>query len=229
MDEFDSPQDNALAILQSQFLNYRSRSSDILSKEQTKSATSTDGEIEAQEVEDLRLKRVFAVGGAAANPKICEVMADVLGAPICKPVIELDATQEGGTDAGPRRRNADYNSCSVAAAYKAKWAYMRHRASPHAESASRGSPKSKTSRDAGSGDEISFQSVIKDAKQLRSLRRAMRARVSGADKRAQPRKGKELDDEGVATVASPHEERAKAYASAVKWWSTLEDRAIRGV
>jgi xylulokinase len=86
--EFPDVQTNALAILESQLLNYRSRSSAILDSAQG-------------------LSRVYATGGAAKNGTIVSLMADVLGAEVCK-------------------NDANWNACSVGMAYKARWGWERH-------------------------------------------------------------------------------------------------------
>jgi xylulokinase len=97
--EFPDVQTNALAILESQLLNYRSRSSAILDSAQG-------------------LSRVYATGGAAKNGTIVSLMADVLGAEVCKNV-EFDP-ETGKWD------DANWNACSVGMAYKARWGWERH-------------------------------------------------------------------------------------------------------
>lgn len=104
--EFEDKDENAIAMLESQFLNYRSRSSAILNDEKSGNKS---------------LLRAFATGGAAANHVICDVMADVLGCDVCKPV-DYDPSANAW-------KNAHFNACSVAAAYKAAWSFSRHSAS----------------------------------------------------------------------------------------------------
>ena len=77
VDEFPDVRTEALAILESQLLNYRSRSSAILdgSDEPSKPATP------AITTTLPRLTRVYATGGASANHTLLSLMADVLSAP----------------------------------------------------------------------------------------------------------------------------------------------------
>lgn len=103
----------ALAILESQLLNYRSRSSAILDDSSTPSPASTPAVATA----NPRLSRVYATGGASANGTILSLMADVLSAPVCKNV-EIDPATGQWTF-------ANWNSCSVGVAYKARWGWER--------------------------------------------------------------------------------------------------------
>lgn len=102
VDAFADVDAEALAILQSQMLNYRARSTQILASE----ASSTN-----------TLARVYATGGAAKNQTICNVMSEALDCPVSKPVV-WDAK------AG-KWKDADWNACSVGVAYKARWGYER--------------------------------------------------------------------------------------------------------
>ncbi|KAL7418554.1 hypothetical protein Q5752_007012 [Cryptotrichosporon argae] len=103
VEAFDDVDTEALGILGSQLLNYRSRSSAILK-------SNASGQVP-------RLTRIYATGGAAANPTIVSLMADVLGCPVSKNV-EYDPTTESWGD-------AKWNACSVGAAYKARWGWER--------------------------------------------------------------------------------------------------------
>jgi xylulokinase len=105
VDDYASADENAIALLNSQLLNYRSRSSAILGAEA------------GPHKDQKTLSRLYATGGAAANTVICDLMADVLGCDICKPI-------EWDTSSGSWQ-NAHYNACSVAAAYKAAWGWSR--------------------------------------------------------------------------------------------------------
>jgi xylulokinase len=96
--EYTPPSDNAVAILTSQMLNYKSRASSILAGQP--------------------LQRVFATGGASSNSTICSIMADVLGCDVCKPVSYDEEEEEW--------HFADWNACSAGAAYKAAWSWHRH-------------------------------------------------------------------------------------------------------
>ncbi|OCF78763.1 xylulokinase [Kwoniella mangroviensis CBS 8886] len=111
--EFDDVQQEALAILESQLLNYRSRSSSILEESPDISFPSTAG----IEISLPRLTRVYATGGASANRTILSLMADVLCTQICKNVDFLDGEW----------RDVQWNSCSVGVAYKARWGWERTR------------------------------------------------------------------------------------------------------
>ena len=113
VDAFPDDRAEALAILESQLLNYRSRSSAILGDSSTPSDPSTP----AVSSFHPRLKRVYATGGASANRTILSMMADVLSAPVCKNV-EYNPSK-GWTD-------ANWNACSVGVAYKARWGWERH-------------------------------------------------------------------------------------------------------
>jgi xylulokinase len=98
VDSFSDVDAEALAILESQLLNYRTRSHAILGD--------TTG-----------LKRIYATGGAAKNPTICSLMADVLDCPVSKNV-EWDAAACQWVD-------TKSNDCSVGVAYKARWGWER--------------------------------------------------------------------------------------------------------
>ncbi|KAL1406225.1 hypothetical protein Q8F55_007916 [Vanrija albida] len=86
----------ALAILESQMLNYRARSSAILG--------------------GGALSRAYVAGGAGRNATICAVAADVLHCPVSK-AVEWD---------GGAWREAGWNACSVGVGYKARWGWERH-------------------------------------------------------------------------------------------------------
>jgi xylulokinase len=105
VEAFDDVDAEALAILESQMLNYRTRSHAILSD-----ASSS--------VPAPALSRIYATGGAAKNPTICSVMADALGCPVSKTVDWDEQTQAWV--------NATWNDCSVGVAYKARWGWERH-------------------------------------------------------------------------------------------------------
>ncbi len=216
VDSFEKKEKNAGAILQSQFLNYRYRSSNILSAE-------GKGD-EGDSADPPTLRRAFAVGGAAANPTIVQTLSDVLGCDICKPVIELEddddddaasvtssapPSEAGDSDAeastppatpsvdgrpsaqsGKSRkrktRNADFNSCSVAAAYKAKWCYVRqYNAMKRQQQHGNGDAQQNGAGDSGKdyfglsnssgagANEVTFEDMFNNSKQIRRLRRAV--------------------------------------------------------
>ena len=135
----------ALAILESQLLNYRSRSSAILDDSNTPSRPSTP----AVRASIPRLTRVYATGGASANRTILSLMADILSAPICKNV-EYDPIKRTWAD-------ANWNSCSVGVAYKARWGWERHVSE-------------------GEREWIGFDDLVKEC---REERRAVRGKAAG--------------------------------------------------
>ena len=215
--EFPTPEENAPAILQSQFLNYRVRSAGILAASRSPASSGSEQQAQGQQ----QMKRVFAVGGAASNPVICQVLADVLGCDVCKPVVddedqpeadEDDEDEEDGEDElltsdsegsisssrasrsrRPRKvKNADFNSCSVAAAYKAKWCYVRRFNADHRASLGAGAEER---------EEISFEEMVKESRQIRHLRRAI-ARSTRIQERRLARRAKgAADDEPKAKGA----------------------------
>ncbi|WOO83739.1 putative D-xylulose kinase A [Vanrija pseudolonga] len=99
VDAFADRDAEALAILESQMLNYRSRSSAILGS-------------------PAGLSRAYVAGGAGKNPTICAVAADVLACPVSK-AVEWDGRQWG---------EAGWNACSVGVGYKARWGWEREAA-----------------------------------------------------------------------------------------------------
>ncbi|KAJ1028467.1 hypothetical protein NDA16_001633 [Ustilago loliicola] len=107
VDDFEDEGMNAAAILETQFLNYRYRSSSIVS------GTSSS----APDTTQLPLASIYAVGGASSNTTITQAMADVFGCEIVKPV-QPSEDGKGWTA-------ANYNFCSVGAAYKAVWGWSR--------------------------------------------------------------------------------------------------------
>lgn len=115
VDSFQDKRKEALAILESQLLNYRSRSSAILDDSSEPSNPATPAISQPLP----RLTRVYATGGASANKTILSLMADVLSAPVCKNV-EFDPKTETWS-------GANWNSCSVGVAYKARWGFERQK------------------------------------------------------------------------------------------------------
>ncbi|TXT08657.1 hypothetical protein VHUM_02785 [Vanrija humicola] len=98
VDAFADADAEALAILESQMLNYRSRSAAILGS-------------------PAGLSRAYVAGGAGKNPTICAVAADVLACPVSK-AVEWDGDSSQWAEAG-------WNACSVGVAYKARWGWER--------------------------------------------------------------------------------------------------------
>lgn len=110
MQEFDDVDDEALAILESQLLNYRSRSAAILRSDPGTLMPETPSFAP-------HLSRLYATGGASANTTILSLMADVMACPISKNV-EFDPSTGVWDD-------AHWNACSVGVAYKARWGWER--------------------------------------------------------------------------------------------------------
>ena len=109
VEEFSERDTNAIAILHSQFLNYRARSSTFLPP-----VIDDDG---SEKGKLPHLSRVYATGGAAANDTLLGVLSDVFNAPVCKNVEFTHRTGWVGSN---------WNACSVGAAYKAKWGWERY-------------------------------------------------------------------------------------------------------
>lgn len=193
VDEFESSDDNAIAMLESQLLNYRSRSSAILGQVSAKTDQTTASFSSG-------LQRIYATGGAAANTTICSMMADVLGCDVCKPV-EYDPEKE-------QWHNANYNACSVAAAYKAAWAWSRHAAQDEQQ---RFEP---------------FDDFVKRAAQSRKSRREAAIRPAPDAQTKSKDDRVDVIEEGVAIVARPDQSRSAAYRSSVQWWEELERKAL---
>ncbi|PWN38449.1 actin-like ATPase domain-containing protein [Meira miltonrushii] len=185
--EFQQKDENAIAMLESQFLNYRSRSSAILNDEKSGAGNKS-------------LARAFATGGAAANPVICEVMADVLGCDVCKPVDYDQKTKAW--------KNAHFNACSVAAAYKAAWSFSRHSAS---------SSKQKWEE---------YDDFVKQAAESRKAKREQGSTTNTLSDQSNF-KADEIVEEGIAIVARPDGQRTQAYRDSVEWWAELETKALQ--
>ncbi|KAF1947194.1 D-xylulose kinase-like protein, partial [Clathrospora elynae] len=100
--DWPTPQADARAILESQFLSLRLRSQPLLvsSPQQQKTTTTTPL--------PLQPRRIYLVGGGAVNPAIAELAGQVLGG--SEGVYKLEI---GG------------NACALGAAYKAAWGVQR--------------------------------------------------------------------------------------------------------
>lgn len=175
--DFKDRSTNAIAILESQMISYRSRVSAILGEVGSSSS----------------VRRVYATGGAASNPSICNVMADVFNCNVCKPV-SFDVVTSAW-------KNANWNACSVAAAYKAAWAWHRHVASDEEQKW------------------VDFDTFIQQCRRRRQHRR-----LTTADKETNG--SLDMVEEDLAIVARPDEIRAEVYSNSIQWWKTLEERAL---
>ncbi|PKI85532.1 hypothetical protein MVES_000216 [Malassezia vespertilionis] len=93
---------NAPAMVQSQFMEFRSR---------------IQHNFAASGSNLRRLKRVYVVGGAAENTALCQLLANVLGCEVAKPVVSGRTHGQEST--------ISYNYGSVGAAYRARWVWER--------------------------------------------------------------------------------------------------------
>lgn len=192
VDEFSDRDSNALRMLESQFLNYRARSSAILSSPELADAIASGAAAAPH------LTRVYATGGAAKNPTICSLAADVLSAPICKNVEYDPATESWG--------EANWNACSVGAAYKARWGWERTlpgRAS------------------------VRFDQFVQACRDRRRMLRAGRHEERGGQHNPAEDEVERLGDvaEGISIVAKPGK-GSDVYDQAVDWWRQMEHRAL---
>ena len=137
VEQFADVRTEALAILESQLLNYRSRSSAILDDSKEPSSKPATPAISTPLP---RLSRVYATGGASANKTIISLMADVLSAPICKNV-EYDPERQEWT-------SANWNACSVGVAYKARWGWERQ-------------------KDGGKRNDVEFDQLVRELREVR--------------------------------------------------------------
>ena len=140
MTEFTDVNQEALAIIESQFINYRSRSSFILGSANVDDSNAGNDSLP-------RMTRVYATGGASVNRSILPILADIMNAPVCKNV-EYDRRADSWND-------AQWNSCSVGMAYKARWGWEREIGQ-------------------GSRRSISFEAVIDECRAHRSKQRGSR-------------------------------------------------------
>ncbi|ODN86550.1 xylulokinase [Cryptococcus wingfieldii CBS 7118] len=158
---FPDVRQEALALLSTQLLSYRSRSSTILSDGGGPFVASTP----ALESPAPRVGRMYATGGASKNKTILSLLADVLSTKVCRNVEYLDGEWS----------DAEWNSCSVGVAFKARWGWARANAQTEA------------------GKWISFDQVIQEC-------RAERRKLRGGEGEE-----KDLEEEGIRVVAQPGE------------------------
>ena len=98
VNDFAEQRHNARALVQSQFLDFRMRIARVLAGAQGQ-----------------RLQRVYAVGGAAENRALCQMLANVLDCEVARPVLRGRAAHSA--------EHVAYNFCSVGAAYRACWTW----------------------------------------------------------------------------------------------------------
>ncbi|WVQ74680.1 hypothetical protein IAR50_004284 [Cryptococcus sp. DSM 104548] len=158
---FPDVRQEALALLSTQLLSYRSRSSTILSDGGGPFVASTP----ALELPAPRVTRMYATGGASKNKTILSLLADVLSTRVCRNVEYLDGAWN----------DAEWNSCSVGVAFKARWGWERANAASEERRW------------------VSFDQVIKEC-------RAERRRLRGGEGEQA-----DLEEEGIRVVAAPGE------------------------
>ncbi|WFD24749.1 xylulokinase [Malassezia equina] len=95
--EFSERLYNAPAMVQSQCLAFRTRIERVLASSQT------------------TLSRVYVVGGAAGNPTLCQLLANVLNCEVARPIIQGRSADSSEV--------VPYNFCSVGAAFRARWVW----------------------------------------------------------------------------------------------------------
>ncbi|WWC92582.1 uncharacterized protein L201_007541 [Kwoniella dendrophila CBS 6074] len=161
VDKFEDVRQEAISIIESQLLNYRSRSSTILNDSDDPSYPSTV----AIDISLPRLTKLYATGGASANRTILSLMSDILCTKICKNVEYLNG----------KWQDAQWNSCSVGVAYKARWGYERH------------------INNENDRKWISFDQVIQEC---RDNRKALRGEEGQRD---------DIEEEGIRVIATPGE------------------------
>ncbi|TKY87331.1 hypothetical protein EX895_004008 [Sporisorium graminicola] len=173
---------NAGAILETQFLNYRYRSSSIIAGPSASSSASVD-------TTTLPLQAIYAVGGASSNPTITQTMADVFGCDIVKPV----QPAEDGKSWTP----ANYNFCSVGAAYKAVWGWSRLQLKQ--------------------GEKVpEFDEFVHTTKSRQAKQAGLGGVGAGAGERVEG---------GVQVICRPREGRTQVYTKVIGEWKQLEERA----
>ena len=201
VDEFANPNDNALALLESQFLNYRSRSSAILTDSTPTTTNPSSSSQTPQDATQPRLSRVYATGGAAANLAILSLLSDILGAPICKNV-EYSSPKSSWVP-------ANWNACSVGVAYKAAWGYERW--------THRGSEREWTG----------FDEFVQECREARAGKRPKESREMGPTGKHGGERAGSIVEEGIMVVAAPGD-GAGAYEKVLERWRALEQRALKG-
>ncbi|CBQ72155.1 probable XKS1-xylulokinase [Sporisorium reilianum SRZ2] len=180
-DEFGQAGMNAGTILETQFLNYRYRSSSIVAGPSSSSST--------VDTTTLPLAAIYAVGGASSNPTITQSMADVFGCDIVKPV----QPSEDAKSWTP----ANYNFCSVGAAYKAAWGWSRMQLQR--------------------GDKVPEFDEFVHATKSRQAKQAGLGAAGGA--------AGESVEGGVQVICRPREGRTQVYTDVIGEWKQLEERA----
>lgn len=97
IDEFADATLNVPAMVQSQAMAFKTRIAQVLGTQ-------------------IPLSRVYVVGGAAENRSVCQVLANVLGCEIARPLISGRSAETG--------ERVPYNFCSVGAAFRARWVWQ---------------------------------------------------------------------------------------------------------
>ncbi|RXK37523.1 hypothetical protein M231_05244 [Tremella mesenterica] len=225
VEEFSDPSVNAITILHSQFLNYRSRSSAFL----TSSSSPTPSPSTSPPSSPFPPRRgIFASLKTHPTPKPTQSSTHTLeegdnkkktsvGIPHLSRVYATGGAAANSTLLSvlsdvlhaPICKNVEFsptsgwtssnwNACSVGAAYKAKWGWERHVG-------------------VGERQNVGFDQVVREA---RMARRVTRLGPEG-------REG--WEEEGITMVVGPDPERAEVYESWVDDWKELERRSVRSV
>lgn len=200
MAEFSDPSTNALTILESQFLNYTTRSSSVLGNGPS-----------------AKLSRVYATGGASANGTILSLAADIFGCPIAKNVEYKE---------GQGWISAHWNACSVGAAYKARWGWERLSA-PEGQRIKSFDDVVNGCRAARRQAREHQPASAKDESKRINGNGNGNGHVNGnghANGNGASEDGNV--EEGVRLVALPTEGPAAAYAQCGEWWRQMEKRAL---
>ncbi|ODO04532.1 hypothetical protein I350_05136 [Cryptococcus amylolentus CBS 6273] len=161
---FPDPRQEALALLSAQLLSYRARSSTILSDSGGGGFLASTPALERPAP---RVGRMYATGGASKNKTILSLLADVFSTKVCRNVEYSPSDGEW--------QDAEWNSCSVGVAFKARWGWARANAQTEA------------------GRWISFDQVIQEC-------RAERRKLRGGEGEVG-----DLEEEGIRVVAQPGE------------------------
>ncbi|TYJ55824.1 hypothetical protein B9479_003476 [Cryptococcus floricola] len=204
---FPDVRQEALALLSTQLLSYRARSSSILSDGGGGASLASTPALERPAP---RVGRMYATGGASKNKTILGLLADVMNTKVCRNVEYSyeDKTGTGTGEGGWAWRDAEWNACSVGVAFKARWGWAR----AHAQTEE--------------GRWISFDRVIQECRaERRKLRSACEASGGGGEKGGEKEGEEGLEEEGIRVVAQPGE-GARAYERRIEWWKGLERRAL---
>lgn len=131
-------------------------------------------------------------------------MSNILNCEVCKPVVLDPKTGE--------YKIADYNSCSVAAAYKARWGWERQ--------VNKENENVEFDELVG---RLKKELEVSERKEVEKIRSG-----SGNGNEREDSESLEKVKNGVLIVARPDAARAKIYEGIVEEWKSLEDKARQG-